>query len=56
MALKIIFSKYTFIVKINYAKKPPYTNERNDHKQSIMEMETKHKIVSQTIEKKSECF
>lgn len=45
MDLKIIFSKYTFIVKINYARKNPYTNERNDHKQYIMEMEMKTKIV-----------
>lgn len=59
MDLKIIFSKYTSIVKINYARKNPYTNERNDHKQYIMEMEMKTKIViySQLKRlKKSECF
>lgn len=33
-------------------RKNSYTNERNDQKQSIMEMETKTKIIAQTIEKK----
>lgn len=36
--------------------KTPYTNERNDHKQSIMEMETKTRIIAQTIEKKAHAF